>query len=327
MASTFDINNHRIIVFPNPHYKSLNPYLKDLCQSINAINKNEVADANIKNLFRHLFDGNVYIFNWPENLFFRKLGYVQIVLLLIGLIILKIRNTKIVWIFHNISPHQGHTWITKFIYKIFFHWSNIIIAHSQKALNYIEGQTSVKTVFIPHPFRKKFCLKEDLDYKYDIIIWGSIYKYKGIVEFLKSKIALNISCTVLIVGKCNDTDYDSQIRALIDKNISYQNRYVDETELNSLILSSRYVVFPYLKDSISSSGALIDSVLLGKTVIGPNVGAFEELSSIGLCYTFNKYSDIFDIINSNEIVNKNLIANFVNENVWDNSAKKILSYL
>lgn len=55
--------------------------------------------------------------------------------------------------------------------------------------------------------------------------------------------------------------------------------------------------------------------------------AFEELSSIGLCYTFNKYSDIFDIINSNEIVNKNLIANFVNENVWDNSAKKILSYL
>lgn len=194
-------------------------------------------------------------------------------------------------------------------------------------MNYIEGQTSVKTVFIPHPFRKKFCLKEDLDYKYDIIIWGSIYKYKGIVEFLKSKIALNISCTVLIVGKCNDTDYDSQIRALIDKNISYQNRYVDETELNSLILSSRYVVFPYLKDSISSSGALIDSVLLGKTVIGPNVGAFEELSSIGLCYTFNKYSDIFDIINSNEIVNKNLIANFVNENVWDNSAKKILSYL
>ncbi len=327
MSSTLNINNRRIIVFPNPHHKSLNPYLKDLCQSINAINKEETSDANIINIFKHLFDGDVYIFNWPENLFFRKFGYIQIIALFIGLIILKIRRVKIVWIFHNISPHQGHTWITKFIYKIFSRWSNLIITHSQKALKYIEEKTKAKSVFIPHPFRRKFCLQEELDYKYDLIIWGSIYKYKGIVEFLKSKNTLKTSCKILIIGKCDDADYDHQIRTLINKDITYQNRYVDETELTSCILSSRYVVFPYLKDSISSSGALIDSLLLGKTVIGPNVGAFNELSSMGLCYTFNEYHDIFDIVDSNERVSQNLIANFVNENVWDNSAKKMLSYI
>lgn len=327
MVSTSNANENRIVIFPNPHYKSLNPYLKDLCQSTNAINKDELYDANIVNLLKHLFDGNIYIFNWPENLIFRKFGYFQIILFLFCLVVLKIRRVKLVWIFHNISPHHGHTWATKEVYKVLFHWSNLIITHSQKALRYIREHTKVNSVFIPHPFRRRFCPTTDLNYQYDIIIWGSIYKYKGIIEFLKSKIKLNISFKILIIGKCNDADYDFEIQRFINKDVTYQNRFVDKTELDTLILSSRYVVFPYLKDSISSSGALIDSILLGKTVIGPNVGAFQELSLAGLCYTFDDYSDIFEIINRRDKVNTDLIEKFVNENVWDISAKKILSYI
>lgn len=327
MVSKDEISNIRVVIFPNPHFKSSNPYLKDLCHHTNAINKDELHDANIVNLYKHIFDGNTYIFNWPENLSFRKFGYIQIALFFIALITLKLRKAKILWIFHNISPHQGHTWITKVVYKTFFHWSDLIIAHSQKALKYIKQHTKVKSIFIPHPFRKRFCTTNDLNYKYDIIIWGSIFRYKGIIEFLKCKNTWTKSFKVLIVGKCNDIDYDHQIQNLIDKNTTYQNRFVDKNELDTLILSSRYVVFPYLKDSISSSGALIDSMLLGKTVIGPNVGAFQELSADGLCYTFNDYDDICDIISRNDKIDKGLIKNYVNENVWDISAQKILRYL
>lgn len=327
--STCNINKGRVIIFPNPSYKSLNPYLKDLSHSINAINKDEIYDVSIVNLFKHLLDGDIYLFNWPENLVFRKLGYIQIAFFLIDLVILKIRGVRIVWLFHNISPHQGHTWVTKAIYRIFFHWSNLVVTHSQRALKYIKEQTKVKCIFIPHPFRKKICPTKDDDsnYQYDIIIWGSIYRYKGIVEFLKSRINWTTPFKILIIGKCNDADYDSQIRSFVDKNITYQNRFVDEIERDNLILSSRYVVFPYLKNSISSSGALIDSLQLGKTVIGPNVGAFQELSVDGLCYTFNEYSDIFDIISRNDIVNKCLIADYINGNLWDICVRKILRCL
>lgn len=327
MVSKGKINKLKVVVFPNPHFKSSNPYLKDLCHHINAINKDELYDANIVNLYKHLFDGNTYIFNWPENLCFRKFGYIQIALFFIAVIILKTRKVKIVWIFHNIAPHQGHTWITRVIYNIFFRWSNLIIAHSQNALKYIKMHTSTKSVFIPHPFRERFSPTKDINYKYDIIIWGSIYRYKGILEFLTNKITWTKPFKVLIIGKCNDSDYDYKIKSIIDNNTIYQNRFADKKELETLILSSRYVVFPYIKDSISSSGALIDSLLLGKTVIGPNVGAFQELSIEGLCYTFDEYGDIFDIISKNENINIGLIERYVNENVWDTSVQQIINYL
>lgn len=321
------VKKGKIIVFPNPHKKSLNPYLKDLSNALNAINKDETTDANIKNLFKHLFDAKIYIFNWPEILIFRKFGHLQISLLFLAIIILKIRRTQIIWIFHNITPHQGHTYLTKFTYKLFFKFSNLIITHSKKALAFIQERTSAKCIFIPHPFRKDFTMIDDHKIEYDIIIWGSILRYKGIVEFLSSKSNWPKSYKILIVGKCEDDEYDLQIRNLLDNNITYENRYIEKKELENLILSSRYILFPYLKNSISSSGALVDSLLLGKTVIGPNVGAFQELANDGLCFTYEEYSDIFSIIEKNKNVKQEDIKEYVNDNLWKKSAEKIIRSL
>lgn len=317
----------KIIVFPNPHKKSLNPYLKDLSDSLHAVNKDEITDANIKNLLKHLFDANIYFFNWPENLIFRKFGYLQITLLFICVIILKIRGVQIVWIFHNIAPHQGHTYLTKVVYKLFLHWSDLIITHSKKALRFIQENSKNKSFYIPHPFRKKFFPVRNHKYQYDMIIWGSIFRYKGIVEFLRSKQDCQKSYKILIIGKCDDREYDRKIRELINSNIRYENRYVEQEELKNLILSARYVLFPYLKNSISSSGALVDSILLGKTVIGPNVGAFQELANEGLCLTFKDYPDIFKIVDEDKYVSQEDIEKYVNNNVWEISAEKIIKCL
>lgn len=324
MINVLDGINPRIVVFPNPHYITINPYLNDLSRSVNAINKNETKDKSIINFYKHLFDGDIYIFNWPENIIYQKYGFIQYILFLIGFFILKLRKIKVILIFHNITPHLGHNFFTKFIIKIFFKFSNLIITHSLKGLKYLNKNSKIKSIYIPHPFQGNCYNQKINSFTYDIIIWGSIFRYKGILEFLKNVNKLKRPEKILIIGKCEDKEYDLQIKNNINCHVIYENKFVEKDILNDLILKSKYVVFPYLMKSVSSSGALIDSLLLGKTVIGPNTGAFQDLSKEGLCFTFDNYNDIFKIIEGGKKINTDLISEYIEKNTWDHFGENLI---
>ncbi|WP_194968036.1 hypothetical protein [Klebsiella pneumoniae] len=53
-----------------------------------------------------------------------------------------------------------------------------------------------------------------------------------------------------------------------------------------LIEDSKCVLFPYKSGSISSSGALMDTIALGGVAIGPDVGAFKDLEKKGYARLF-----------------------------------------
>lgn len=316
----------KIVVYPNPSIGTANPYIPDLCDSIGAINKSEIQDSNAKNLVKHLFDGNVYIFNWPENAIFRKYGKTQFFVLLICVTIIWLRNCKIIWIFHNMEPHQGHNAYSRFIYRLFYKISDLIVPHSKEASIFLAGKTKAMIDYEPHPFRFHFndSLKKSIKKEYDIIIWGAISKYKGIVEFLEyRKIENRTDNRILIIGKCNDEEYDKRIRINIDDNVKYINKFLDKDSLNEYIKLSRYVLFPYLKNTVSSSGALMDSLLLGANVIGPNAGAFGELAEEEICFSFDDYQDIFAIIHDKRSIDLMKIKEFVNKNTWSEYSNRL----
>lgn len=319
-----------IVVYPPPLEKATNSYIRDLCDSVDSINKNEINDIAAINLIRHLFDSNIFIFNWPENIIFRKLGFIQVIIFLISFYILLLRGVKIVWVFHNIQPHQGHNSCTRFLYRLFLKRSDLIITHSISASLHLKENTTSKIFYHPHPFKQRIELENSTNvFKRDILIWGSIEKYKGIAEFLEYMHEYNLfeKYRVMIIGKCGDEDYEKKITSFLKGDSVFENRFADFDELKTLIRETKLVLFPYLKNSISSSGALMDSLLFGATVVGPNVGAFKDISADELCFTFNDYSDIFRMVDRNATIEPNKIEQYVNCNTWECFSRRFDEYI
>lgn len=321
-------------LFPTlPKLGSLNPYINDFSNALSkkaeVVNKNRRTKSATLDLLLCSFSADCYIFNWIENTPFKRLGLLQsLVFLTIIFPILKIRRAKIYWIFHNFRSHQGTNLLSNVICKIMMKHSDAIITHSREALTYLENHSSgnSKLVFNNHPIKKRENkIAPPPIKKFDILIWGSIEPYKGIVEFLNYCKENNKEWSIKIIGKCKDKDYGEKIKSLISGSMSFENRIVPFDELQRLIAESRCVLFPYLKDSVSSSGALIDTISFYGSAIGPNRGAFADLKNEGVCYTFDSYDDIDKILNDDHIISRAVIDDFIKNNSWDNFANKIIN--
>lgn len=67
---------------------------------------------------------------------------------------------------------------------------------------------------------------------------------------------------IRIVGTCVDSELDKRIKKLTNSNVVYENRRASFGEIAKQVCLSKYVLFPYVGNSISSSGALIDTLVL-----------------------------------------------------------------
>lgn len=328
-----------LFIYPNiVNNKNVNPYMslqyKALSKYFKIVNIADSDKPTLLSLIKHT-NCNYYILNWPENVIFKKFGYIQFIILIIILNLILLKGAKIIWILHNITPHEGTNFCTKILYSFLLKKTSLIVSHSMLGLKYLNKNSVTKHIFIPHPFNDE--LKNMCEYPneakekiYDILIWGSILPYKGILEFICFLNEKNInSLRIKIVGKCNNNDYKEKLYTAIklSSNISFEDRYLDFNELNTLISQSRYTLFPYIGDSVSSSGALMDSLLFGASVIGPYMGAFKDMKDLNLCFCFKKYDDIIRIIDKNIYIDKNTINNFIDENTWTEFAKKVVKEL
>lgn len=316
----------KLSIYP-PYQSKLsqgNPFVNNLHDSISDtfIHEYDYDTSAILSLIKHTFTTDIYILNWIENVVYWKFGLLRYFLVKILLQIMVWRGVKIIWFFHNIIPHQGENNYTKKIYKFLMRHSALIVALSKDGYRYLETvNIQGKIMYSPHPFKKEL-LAEISNFetkKYDILIWGAISKYKGVVEFLqylKAK-ALSDEFKILIVGRCKDPGYSLKLKSLLGKNIEYRNEYINDEELKVLISQSKYVLFPYLKGSVSSSGALMDSIEYGATVIGPNFGAFKDMKEENVTFVYDDYSGIVEIIKSTKSINKDKARKFVEDNIWD----------
>lgn len=323
----------KIFLFPTlPLTGSLNPYLSDFSKALSRVA--DVVNAYTRtcsatiDLLRNCFRADVYIFNWIENTPFKRMGTIQsLVFISIIYPILKLRKAKIYWIFHNFTSHQGKSLLSDVIKHIMMKHSDFIITHSKEAFGYLKSNTPthIRKLFVNHPVKVRELNDRPSAYSYDILIWGSIEPYKGIVEFLEFLKKRNSTLKVKVIGKCKNQNYNDKILSLLSKNISYENRIASFEEIKELIGISKFVLFPYLKQSVSSSGALMDSISFGGSAIGPERGAFLDMRDAGICYTFKQYNDVIGIVSDNQQIPLNKIKNFIANNTWDKFADKIIS--
>lgn len=301
-----------------------NPYIKYTIESfeknkIEVINKKKYTKLGIISLFPYFFKADLFYLNWVEDLPERKLGIVQNLFLFSLLLLSKIFKKKVIWIMHNKISHSKKNKLLKIInFYLLTNYSDEIITHSKEGVTFGKSflKKNRKINFIHHPMNKN---NIKINQKtYDILIWGSITKYKGILEFLSncSSEFLN-NYKICIAGKINDKDLENDINKFSHQNLEIINTFITNDHLNELLSKTKIVLFTYSGFSTLSSGSLMYSLERDCHIIGPNHSAFKDLADINIIQTYNRFSEIDKLIKEN----KNFTTNsrkFINNNSWDN---------
>lgn len=315
-------------VFENPYCYN---YMETLSKYYHIINIEDKSNMpSILKIVKSIFRMDVFIVNWPENIPFFRGGKIQTFIYVLLLYFMSIRRVKIIWMFHNLQSHSTDNKYTQFVFKKMYKFSTLIITHSKEALSYLNDKTTAKRLFFNHPIKEfgfdNYNRNEMCNKFIDILIWGTILPYKGIKEFLHFIYSKNLQnkYNIIIVGKCNDFQYSLELNEYCNEMIHFENRPITFDELGFLIKQSRYVLFPYIGESISSSGALIDTLVMNGTPIGPNRGAFKDLNEESICLTYDDYEALLDILDGDNRISEERRSQFILNNSWESFVKNIV---
>ena len=313
-------------LFFSPHFPkgtSLNPYCDNYIESIGKLFSIVSTPTHLLpkglNLLRGSFRADVYILNWIEAVVHLRYGTINALLAILALYIIHLRKKKIIWMFHNVHPHGGETYLSNVIQKLLFSWSNMIVSHSREASDYAKQFAKCPVYYRPHPFKSRVYSEYHGNIiDCDLFIWGDIYPYKGVVEFLSNPTIRNSNTKVYILGRCLNEKLTRQIENCITSNVIFDNRRADYDEIAAQCKASKYVLFPYIGNSISSSGVLMDTLQMGGIPIGPDKGAFKDLKEAGCCITYDNIEDVVGYVqNENREIFEVNVNNFININTWE----------
>lgn len=313
---------------------SPNPYITNFINALSKHHKvlNEQAkNKGVLNLFKFLFQSDIFIFNWIENLPEKRYGRLQVILFVFFISCAKILKKKIVWILHNKYSHhrKKDSWID-FMFSFMMKKAGLIITHSDSGVEFVKKnypEFSSKVKMLVHPTQDIIPKTSNVDKVYDVLIWGSIFPYKGILQFLdfvKENKALS-SLKILIVGRCADGDYKQKLINSMTANVTFNDKLYGMDEISNFASQARFTLFTYKPLTVISSGSLMDSIRMGSRIIGPNHGAFRDLKDYGFMKTYDEFEDIIPIIkNSMDTLpdSKELVA-FCEDNSWDSFVQKL----
>jgi len=327
---------NKIYLYPKV-YPTENPYIANLEKSLSPYYRVVNASNNrsgVFDLFRYLFDADIYFFNWIENIPSRKFGKIQVMVFVFFLFIAKCLRKKIIWTLHNKYSHEkvDCKW-TDFMYRTMFRHSDFILTHSQAGIDFAAGKypKDVKKMrYFIHPLSKLYPEPATGVPVYDFFIWGTIWPYKGIIEFLKFINGAGVKIKILIAGICVNEQVKKDMLPLITEDIVHVEKFLDFDEIADLAGKSKFTLFTYSTNSVLSSGSLMDSIAMGSVVIGPDAGAFRDLSKYGFVKTYNRYEDIIDILNKQQeshYSGRADIESFWQENNWERFGEKFSATL
>ncbi len=314
----------KLFFYPqHPGTQAINPYCDNYLKSVE--NYYDIVRTKNRHLPRgldlliHSLKADVYVLNWLESISSLRCGFIQTVLAVLALCVVHMRRKRIVWMFHNIHPHYGENTSSRLLKKLLFKWSILIIAHSKEAAEYAKKFAKGDVRFRVHPM-------EVVDYgtwdgavrDCDYFCWGSIHPYKGTVDLLENSLCQKSRKRILIIGKCVDDSLRKKIEELAKDNVVYENRSACYSEIAAQCKKAAYVLFPYVGDGVSSSGVLMDTLLMGGIPVGPDRGAFSDLAEQGCCITYNNLDEVFSLPTDEHRLklDPQKVNAFIENNIW-----------
>ena len=320
--------------------KATNPYIRDFVAAINAYPDAKVINAPHKNPLLSILPmnkwGDVIIFNWYESIPDLKYGLLQASAAIVYLCLLKVARKKIVWILHNHVPHASkYLGLKKFLMSYIARFSDLIITHATEGLELVRNDypsAESKAYYLDHPTKNRLDLCKRTEKQYDLLIWGHISRYKGVLEFVEC-VRNNHwdDLRICIVGKCASSDLYEEIQEKATNNVTLINDSPSFEALANYMDASHCVLAHYIPESVLSSGMLMDSLSYGVKVIGPNVGSFKDYASNRQLnvYTFNNLTDIYPLVLKyrKDIVQTKEYADFLDTHQWKDFIKELMKLL
>ncbi len=341
-----------------------NTYVRDF---VGALKENGVTVANgphknpLFSLLPKKVDSDVYIFHWLENVPDYKYGLLQTVVAIWLMFVIKLKGKKLVWFLHNKQPHAaGHRAINNLIIKLLVRKADLIVTHATEGLELIRQQypaAASRTVFLHHPTKNRLDLhqekaaavpestyraetgskiaavtgrKTEAEGGTDLLLWGNISLYKGVLEFVRYAVERNLSLRIKIIGKCSSADLYERLKELSNEFIHIENRSISFDELGAEIRAARFVLIPYAPQSVLSSGLLMDSLSFGAAVIGPDVGSFRDYArekSLNV-YTFHSFDEIPGLVrNSGKTAKAEDYESFLTLHSWESFGQEFVLLL
>lgn len=339
--------------YPNRYFVMLKENLAEYFDVLDSANEPYLTQGWA--LLKHSFKADIFLLSFVETIAFHKLAFIQYLMVRLSFWVMRLRRGRIVFIFHNPRPHKGENWMSRSLTRLQLTQACLVVSHScetaafARALLSEYGCSPDKVRYICHPIvdpsaaaagpavdnaspgadssvaagsasaSLESCASDE------VLIWGNILPYKGVLEFVSSPAVRAAGLKVRIVGRCKDASLASAIEKAVGQcngsEIVFENRAADFEELAKLIRSSRHVLFPYLPGSVSSSGVLMDTLSMGGNPVGPAIGAFADLARENVCQVYGSEVEMIEILKSDRRVNPDTLSDFISRNSWQAYAK------
>lgn len=279
------------------------------------------AGHNVTYSLKNFFEIDYFLFNWFETLGGNKqLDYIKKCL---KLFFIKLFHKKILWVLHNKKPHskdnidKSSALSIKLMRKLLKESYKIIILCDESLL-VLESLCKNKSLYIskiykiPHPNyigiypEQSLNISSKVKDNLNILYIGQVNQYKNIDllinalnEIGNSKIHLHIA------GNCKSIEYKNYLKSVSsNSNITFDFRFIPDTELVSIIANYDVVALPYSYESSLNSGTIFLAFSYKKTVIAPMIGTLKDFSDKSFFYGYDYKDDNDHKIQLLEIIKK-----------------------
>ncbi len=188
-------------------------------------------------------------------------------------LVLKLRGRKLVIIVHDHVRHSGDVWPPNLIIRIRNYLADGLIALSKSVGFHLKSNFPAKKVSIfPHPHFLYPIEKSPLEVAGQtgfVLFVGRIRPYKGLDRLISANFTgsrLN-SKTIVIAG-------EGKLARNLSSNIIPIIRWLDDSEIISLIRNAEVIVFPYME--ASQSGLIGTCIALNKKLLVSDVEGLVE---------------------------------------------------
>lgn len=275
-------------------------------------------------LLSNSLKADVFVLNFLESIGFQKLSLLQYLMARMSLWIMRLRKRKVVYMFHNMRPHQGENFMTKGMTRLMLRQSSAVVSHSKAAAEHAKerlremGLPDTKVRYVCHPVKKiKVDRSKSFGESCDVFIWGAVLPYKGILEFVRDPRLAESGLSVRIIGSCKDEALAKALKERETGKVKFENRKASFDEIAWHCAKARFTLFPYLPGSVSSSGALIDTIVFGGRPLGPDIGAFSDLHDEGVCSVYDNREEMFRILGGGTMpLPEEAREDFISRNSW-----------
>jgi glycosyltransferase involved in cell wall biosynthesis len=251
-----------------------NSFVSDLCEVLksNGVESENIVSKDLLRILVRKTKNSTIVFNWIENYLVVNghFSIVRYIKLSAVIILLRGRGYRLIHVQHNEYPHLLDL-VEKVRFDKFYKIFKYFFSKTQKLYDAHTNE------IVLHPLPNGSSASYSGGTEFDLLIFGSIMRYKSIETVLQALKDSGSNLKICIAGDDPDPEYLRQLKAIGYGYVSILPSRISEDSLIRLINSSRVVGTFNRFGSSYVSGSVFKALSVGVPVIALTSGYLEAM--------------------------------------------------